>query len=295
MSDVFYPHAIVFPTGNAITQMEEIPIQPNFQEITEYAASGVLPAFTGNHSQDPMTDLETSQIKNVLDRCTIDGIAGAFDGSNVDFEWQRASSLTGRVEIDPLNLTHVRARATASYIAWQSIQASENEIAKITFRFQPVSNGGNPPLAISTAVAIAAAANVEHYYTLGPINAVTSTSLNKTLCVQNWSWDNNNLFKNVFCSGGTSLEYSALDRSAPVITVDVEDIRDPLGLFPSGESITSLEVYLRKKLQGGSNVPDATAEHIKFTMAVGTARPMGTRQLGFAVHNFTVNTASAIT
>ena len=289
---IYYPHGIVLPGGlNPITQIEGLPLEFNFQEYSLRSASAVRPGLTGSHGWDPLVQQSTTQIADVLDACVLDNIAAGLTG-NIDCEWRLATNLLGRIPL--ATAQHIRTRAQLALLTWESISAQNQQLANIDFRLQFIADGGNPALITENNVALQAPAAVRHAYTLGPATLTTS-SVNETLCAQGVRFDNRNTFKTVYCNGTGDVEYSSIDTSDPMLTIDVEDVSRALALVNNrGEAITAFTWYLRKKELGGVNIPNATAEHIKFTATVGTAKPMNPRQIGVLVHNFAVDTAAAI-
>lgn len=292
-TDLYLPHAINFPSGTDITQIDSLPLDPQLDDFEVRAASAVLPGITGHHLSDPEMAFSTTQVADILDHCTIDDIAGAFDGSNVDLEWRKSQSLTGRVAV--ASTEHARTRATKSLLSWEEISVASGSLASINARLGFISDGTNAPLAVSTGVALGAAAATNEVFTMGPAHLTTASVTGSPLCATAWSWRNNIRFDRVHCNGLGWLEFLAVDTFSPTITIDVEDITNPLALLPSGETLSTLTLYLRHKLQGGVNTPAGTASHVKIAATVGTAKMIAPRRFQVRVHSFTVTTSSAIT
>ena len=289
--DLYKPHAIVFPSGAALTQLEQLDPQFNLDDLVVHSSSGVLPGFSGSSRSRPELRMNTTQIKDVLDKTTVNNIAAGYSGSNVDVEFLKADNLTGNVGTG--SSSHVRLRSTRTLLCWDTITARQNETAEINFWLVPVSDGTNPPWAATTATTLAGTAVVAAVYTLGPI-VVASTLLTKTLEVQGWNWSNA-LQLDEFGHGGSAHGlYAAVRRGTPSITIDSENVADVMSLVPAGGPITTIDFYLRKRLLGGINVANATEEHIKLSASVGTLKPVSARQIRAILHSFSVSTVSAI-
>ncbi len=291
-TNIFYPHAIVLG-GVEITQIERLPLNPNIQTFALRSASGTFPGLIGSHTVQPDLNFSTTQIKSVLDVAVMDNVAAAFDGTNVDVEWRRATNLAGKENI--ATPVHTRTRATKSLLTWESISASNAQLATIESMLKFIADDPNPPLTTANNIALSAATAVQHAYTLGPSNVVAG-ALNSDLCVQSVNWSNNISYKMVECSGSGYTCLAIVETVEPTITLTVEDVSQPLALLNSGADLTSFTWYLRRKglTAGSPNVPDTTPQHIRFTSTVGSAFPGGPREIMIKPHSFAINTASAI-
>ncbi len=287
---VYQPSALVFATGNPISQIEQIQPDLNYEEQIVHPGQGIFPGFSGARRFDPMLDFRTTQIKDILDRCTVEGVCKDFSASNIDLEWQKSENLKTREAIG--NLAHVKMRATHSMLQWESITATDNALAEIFARWQPISDGINPPVTRINGVAITAAP-VQDVFELGPV-VLNFGAGATTLCVDSWSWVNGLVPLKKPCSGGSYIEFASVNRATPRITVETQDVDYVLGLLPTGSALTSIDCYLRKLEAGKINVPNATAQHIKLSATVGSVKPARAEQIQIVVHSFTINTASAI-
>jgi hypothetical protein len=179
---------------------------------------------------------------------------------------------------------------------WQSISASEDQAAEITFQITPISDDGvNAPIVVTSGAAISSTASVQHVFGLGPIKLNTSSpSFNDFICVDSWSLDAGVELDLKPCSGGGFLVYEAVGRVTPVLTLQTTDINKVLQYMPGGAAITSVNAFLRRKTAGGLNVADATTSHIKISGTAGTVKPVSQRELRVQLHNLSFDTASAI-
>jgi len=286
-TDLYKPHAINFASGTDITQLEDLSPEFSMEDILVHSASEVLPGMTGSMSAKPMLTMGTTQIKEILDRCTTDNVCAGYSASNTDLEFRVVSNLTGRVAL--ATTSHARIRMTHFLLSWNTIEARIDSLATINFSMRPISSGGNAPMIYGAGVAITATSAVQAVFELGPV-VLDGT----TLCAQGVSWNNNLKYSEKRCGGGAYLEHVSVDTAAPELTIDVEDITTALALLPGGSALTSLSFYLRKKAASGINVSDATEEHILISASVGTITPVGPKKIRCRVHSFSIDTTSAI-
>ncbi len=291
---MFYPNAINFASGNDITQITELPLDAGFVDLMIRAGGNPYPGFTGSHSARPSYRFSSTQIKDVLDRCTVEGVAIGGSASNLDIEYQKQQNLATRYGNS--DTEHTRSRMTHWLLSWQSISASEDQAAEISFQINPISDDGvNAPVVSTSGVAIASTAAVQHVYGLGPIKLNTSSpSFNDFICVDSWSIESGVRLDLKPCSGGGFLVYAAVGDVTPVLTLQTTDINKVLQYMPAGAAITSVNAFLRRKTAGGLNVSDATTSHIKISGTAGTVKPVSQRELRIPLHNLSFDTASAI-
>lgn len=288
-TNLFIPHAINFPVGGVdLTQLDDL--NPDFalEAFRVHSASEVTPSFTGSMSTRPVLSMATTQVKDVLDKLDLDYIAKAYSASNIDLEFRRVDSLTGRVAIGASS--NVRARMANSLMCLNSISARIGQLATASFTLLPVSaDGTTAPMVVSTGVAISATSAVQAVFEVGPVS-INGT----TVCVQGWDYNSNISMIERRCSGSPYLEYAAVERAFHVFDVDVEDITQVMTHVPAGTNLSSFTAYLRCKSQGGINVADATAQHISITGSVGAIRPVNPRRVQVELHSIVTSTSATI-
>lgn len=286
-TNLYVPHSMNFASGTDLTQLDALDIGFGLEGFRVHSASEVLPGFSGNMFARPMLAMQTTQVKDILDKTTTDNVVTGYSSANIDLEYRIVTNLTGRTAI--ASLAHARLRATHSLLSWDSIQAPLGSLATINFRWLPISDGTNAPIAYTGSVAITGTSAVQAVFECGKV------ALNgSTLCTQGWNWNNNMSYFERRCGGSAYLEFAAVERCAPTVEIDVEDVTTAMALLPGGAALSSLSCYLRKKSASGINVADATAEHILLSASVGSVRPLSPKRLQVEVHSFTVATTSAI-
>ena len=302
VSGLYYPHAIKFPSGNAITQLLDVTPARNFRDLSERSASEAGPSFTGSETSAPDVTFSTSQLADLLGQFSgNDPIIADLSGGNVDIEYRKAADKGIRVAT--ASTAHVRARMQANAaLAWESFSADDGRTASIRSRLVAVFDGTNDPMAVSSGVALAATSAVQHLFTLGPV-VVNGTQLNG---VESVNWDNNSQYNELHGDGEDFLSHFSVDAYNPTIRVRLRDTATFATYGSKGTALSALVVYLRKRLKSGINVPVATTEHIKVTAATGTIKPSnigggGSPELMIQLHAapgsamFAIDAAAAIT
>lgn len=285
---LYVPHAINFASGTDLTQLDALEPDFGLEGFRVHSASEVLPGFSGNMFSRPVLAMQTTQIKDVLDKTTLDNVAIGYAATNTDLEFRLVASLTGRAAIAATS--NLRLRSANALLSWNSISARMGQLATINFTFLPISDGTNAPLVYTGGVAITGTSAVQAVFEVGLVD------LNGTdLCAQGVEINTNLTYFERRCAGSPYLEYVAVDKGFITIDIDVEDSTVPMAMLPAGSALSSLSVWLRKKAASGINVANATAEHILISGSVGTVRPMGPKKFQVELHSVSVATTSAIT
>jgi len=296
MSDkVYYPNAIKFPSGNAITQLEEMTPEYNFEALIKHGGSAVNPTFTGSRHSKPAFQFETLQIDEILNRCTSpNNIAKAFPsgGGNIDLEWMLGKDLEER-EL-AASTVHEIDRMTKAMLSWQTINApADGEDATIQALLSPTLDGSNPPIQKVHDTAITVTSLVQAVYKGGPI-AINTTPLNKNMCVESWTWQNQIEYQFRLCSNNQYLKYAGIRRFVPMVDIVTDNIDDVRALLPTGAGLTSFDAYLVKNTSGGMELSRSTDVHIKLSATAGKAVPVQPRTLRVYMQSFTVDTTAQV-
>jgi hypothetical protein len=305
---VYYPHSVYFPGDIVLTQIANVQPNNNFVELVEYSASEAGPQFTGAHQASPDNTFETTQIKTVLDQMNADGhylIKDYSSGGAVLVDYKAGLNLGVRVADATLGHLLFTANDNTA-VAWEGFSARQGGLvtmrARLAHIFLPAS--GNDPLIPTVNVAITNPPAVNHLFTLGKI------SLNGTALtgVEDANWDNRVVWEIRISDGDPFPTYIAIKTYAPCLRINTTNCAYMTTYGTRGTALTAANVFLRKKLLSGINVPDATAEHIKLAGTAGTIRATELRdspgmcQVEVCLREpsagtpcFTLNTATAIT
>lgn len=291
--NIYEPVAIVLPSTTELVQLQAIEPDNNFADLTQFSAGGAYPPFTGSHSAMPALQASTTQIKDLLDEIDVEGVAADLSSGNLDIEYRRMLNRGSRYA-DAAE-QHLRCRMTSNaFLSWESLSASQDQLAEIAFRILPVWDETNNPLiwASGTGITISATDAINALFTLGPIAINSTTPLDG---VGSISWENNCQYREVKSEGSPFVKFAGIERVSPVLTIETTDrgIMEDFGA--AGTALSSLQLFLRRKSPSGHNVANATAQHIKISATVGTIKPLSASgRLAIHLSGFTVNTASAI-
>jgi hypothetical protein len=216
----------------------------------------------------PIATLETLDLATVLAKLGVSqyAIPQTTVITGLDLYRQRVASLGQRSS----SSVHTKYNTVRGLLVPRSISARQAGEAALALELFVLWDGSaNLPLIVTPSSALAGVPGLAAVYTLGPIK------INGTLM---WGVQDLNLDFGLGvqvdgpCDGELYPRDAHVGRQAPsggFTTVTAEALTT-LGL--TGTSITAdVVIFLRKKLQGAGNVPDATAEHIAITFQAGLA------------------------
>lgn len=269
---VYYPHAIYLPGGTVLTLLSDVQAGHNFQDLTEFAAGQAVPQFTGTHQAAPDNRFSSAQVKAILDATTDYNVAKDYSAlGNVDVEYRAGINLGVRKASGGLDTFHIRARAASNtMLCWESFTARQGQIVELKCRLVHVFNlaSGVDPLVFTNSVALVQVSALPYLFTLGPVK-LNGTFLN---AVEEVTWNNNIEYEEVTSDGDGFLSYCGIKKFRPTLSIMTRDLANVSTFGTRGTALSALSCFLRKKLQSGINVADATAEHIKLSGTVGTIK-----------------------
>ena len=239
-----------------ITTETEIRSDPTSGDV--YARHVAIPA------QKPAADFTSFALQDCLDQIGIAGlnIAGIANGVNF-YGYKRedgGSRATGS--------SHRKYNIKKGLIVPNRITCDHQGDARIMYNVHMTWDGTNDPFVVTDSVAVPTAGNDNERFTIGKIvigsvtiEAVTSFELAFGM--------------DVLVEGGDSDIYdthASITSVKPVLTlngVDIEWLKSSnIPLAGKAATHANTTVYLRKRLQTSAGyVADATAEHIKMTIA----------------------------
>lgn len=272
---VYYPHAVQLAGAGTLVQISDVTPSHNFQDLAEYAASDPSPSFTGTHQASPDNRFSTTQLKTLLDAVkTASGgklnvVRDLSDGI-VLVEFKAGENLGSRIAADA-NGGITFEMLNNAVVWWESLSARQGSVATARVRLAAIflPQSGNDPMTPAINQDITGTAAVNHLFTLGPI-AINGSTL---YGVEEMDWNNGIAYEEVGDSGEPFLTYIGTRAIAPVVRVMTNDLSVLNTYGTRGTAISSaVNVYLRKKLVSGINVPNATAEHIRLQITAGTIK-----------------------
>jgi hypothetical protein len=265
---VFYPHAIssFVYAGAELFQLTNImDVQPsnNFSDLAEYAASQVGPQFNGSHMAAPDIRFKVHQLQTAMS-VVIQGdyyVSRRLDNHMTYCHYKAGQNLGMRVADATTSHLQMLGERNCMFVV-EKWGANDGQLAwaqlRLCFVYQP--SIGSNPLVATSGVALTAQSLVGNLHTLGPVavNGTTLRGVTSLVC------DNNVTYDEVASSGEGFLTYCSVKNYKPVYTIQTRQA-DYLATFGGkGTELTSLLGYLRNKVLGGINEPDAALYHISF-------------------------------
>lgn len=267
VSALYYPHAIVLPSGTVIAQLSDLTPGYELDDLTEFAAGQVGPQFVGSGRSVPHVPFTSTQLLSVLSEIDTLGVAKSLAAGNTDVYYRAGASLGARVA--GASSAHVRMRmASNGLLTWQSIQADQDRTAEIRARILPVWDGTNNPVVVTGSQALAGTSAVNSLFTLGPIKINGSFVGGLTTL----TWENNLEYEEVAGDGEEFISYGGVRTVRPVITFRTKNVAVLNTYGAKGTALTALSCFFRKRQSAGINVADATTEHISLTHTAGVIK-----------------------
>jgi hypothetical protein len=229
---------------------------------TIIAADGMVdPTFIAVGSQAPSASFSTLALATVLASCGLDGLA--IESSGADLYLQQYAEGATRTA----GGTHMRLRVAEGLLVPRAISVSQGGNATLPLELIPTWDGTNNPVVITTNSALTGTPAVDEVFTLGPISingAQVEGVLGMTI-------DPGIQLMAVGADGSIWPKFVAIASRAPSIRVQVADasVLSTFGLYGTAQSASDSKFYLRKRLEGGTVIDDATEENISFTIDEG--------------------------
>jgi hypothetical protein len=271
--------------ANQINQIESSSVAVGLAEALNYGSGAVSPRFAGIMAQQATVTLSTTGIKKALTACPLlTGIAL----TDADLYFQQIAQGATRES----GAKSLRARTELGLGVVRTLAVQHGGFAMLDIELHGRSTDGIvSPLTIEKEQTMPADARLEEKFTLGPVSiagtaltGVQSVSLSTGIALNMGASDGE-----VF---STFIGIMAVEPRITITTVNPEPIADvTIGQFRSAKQTTNTtSFYLRKMLHGGTRVPVATAEHIKFTVSEGLvmARTLGGSDRGAVIEEFEI-------
>ena len=296
--------------GTAVYVNGTTTINPQLTTAVQASDGSVYNTMAFLQSGEPVASFSSADLKAFLDECGVTGmlIDSGDDGAGVIVYYQKYAAGGTRASGSVQHSTTIGD----GLLVPRSISLPHRGIATLTAEVQAISsNGVLNPLTFAETAALPAATYpaVDATYTLGMVD-LNSTQIQGVI---NVSIDFGIQIIRESSDSDVYPTIVSIQMIQPSITVTTRHLSDTTTLTEAGvEYAASLvEVYARKRDEGGTFVADGTAEHIKFAMGKCRVDPVaisgggsGTLQFritpwytsgGSAVTPITINTAIAIT
>lgn len=259
MASKIFTLGCVSYNSTQFNQIENASVDPGIQRFIGIFDGNVDPTYATVLQQNPRFTFATSAIARAFGICGPGGVAFA---TALVMYYRNLVQCTATYDVDAC------AAVTANYglLALQNIDADQNG-ARANYEVVARSNDGlTAPIAVGIAATMPALTAADQYFVAGPasINGVALDSVESTRV------DFGNDIR-VVSDSGRAFPSFIWYRRQPTVTFRTHDlgILNTLGVSGVAQGTSDSTFYLRKCLQDGTRVIDATAEHIKFSVDAG--------------------------
>lgn len=304
------PDMLAFPGSVYVKQFTQFTVNRAYNLYRERASGAEAPQFSGVDYGLPAVRGGCRDLKTVLDYLNASGENGVVIGYDATSTgtvsaYYRKGKNRGFREARA-DLVHDRFDLTNNaFFYWTQITAEQgqNSRAEMQFILKALTNDGDNPLVHVGSAALVGTETLVSLFGLGRIklNGSFIDSVKRLTIDNGFDAD-----QDEGSDGYAYAMYSDIENWAPVVTVESNDL-SLMDTYETPVAVSAFLGYLRKLTKNGLPVADATAEHIKFTGAAGTAvatesqggRAAVTLQIALdkpddSTAPFTINTASAI-
>jgi hypothetical protein len=259
LANVDVLHGIV-NSSTFISQFTSQEVSPGMESLLATSAGQIYPQFAATMGLRPEIRFTTPQVKTILDLVDDDGIAD-LSGANTDLYFKATADQSNRVA--DATTSHHRWRAAQVLLVLERITAGHRTEAQAQCRLICAYDGTNVPLVYAGSVALSGTPTSAEHYVLGECHINGSEVDGVQDLDLDWG-------QNIFQGGGSGELYDTFNcqmQSTPTVMMNALNS----GFWSTSGlafDISSGSFYLRKLARAG-RVADATAEHIKFTVADG--------------------------
>ena len=255
-----------------IDQVSDFTVDPRIAETLQAADGAVDPTYVAVMSQDPRITFSTTAIATFLAEVTntafMAGIKIDSDVTHDGLECYFQKLAEGGTR--SAGATHVKLTVNEGLLLPRAITASQGGIATLPLECVIGYDGTNEPIVITANQALAGTPVVGELFTVGPAN-INGVALD---AIQSVTIDPGIAEIALASDGAIWPTYIAIQSRQPMITIQTLDVSilNTYGLDGTAVDASDVIVFLRKLLEGGTRTPDATAEHISFTIDEGIIR-----------------------
>lgn len=209
----------------------------------------------------PMINIRSKDVYSILNACGISGLAI----SGVTLYWYATANKGTRAS----GSSHGKLTNSNAYAVVGSLNAQHNQKVIAELGIHPLSSDGlTHPLTGSTGQALSGSLASFSEYTLGPFYYKPSGGSTINIPAQSWAYEPGVTVTSENDDGLPYPDQAYMDFRAPVFRVQSHDMQKLLTTGMLGGGGGTATFFLRKlSPTGGTRVADATAEHIKFTVA----------------------------
>lgn len=255
-------------TGSSAFQIDGISnfaADPQTTMIIEAAAGAIDPSYQAVESQEPQLTVTCSDIKTAVDALGLNGLP--IPNTTVHTTVEQYFTVPVANSVSATGSSHAKMVTNYGMLLPDEISWQQKQPARMKLTCHAGYDGTNNPWVWSNSVAIATAPLLDELFTGGaiyingtviPLETVQGMSLR-------WGWE----VEKVAGSGEVWPRrlHAAQRRFMFEIETKLALSLSTYGLTGTAVNASTAKVYLRKYKINETRVPDATAEHIKITIA----------------------------
>jgi len=251
-------------------QIRDWGVSAGISEFLEGSDGDVDARYAAVNEQRMSVSFTTRDIKAALD-------AAGISGRQIDVDtpdtlgaiecWFQVIDKGGTRKAGGSGDNHTKLTLSDGILLPRQLQASQGQLAEISYDALLTYDGSNNPIVIDTTANLSGTPGTSVLWTLGPvsingaaINGVTDLTVDCGIeeIVEG-------------SDGEVWPRYSAIMSRRPSITFRTPDagLLNTLGITGAAQGASDSLVYLRKVAKGGMRVADGTAEHIKIAIDDG--------------------------
>ena len=280
--------------ASTIKQCSQTSLEANVEEMVHSTSGDVDPAFIGVKKAEPKMPVESNDLAGFLTALSITAGLKVSSGT-IALPYRRRADEGVWASGSDLIITGTNGLAVPLSVS--ASQGDDGAVASGEVWFKSP-DGLTMPIAVSSGQS-AAAQTFGGVYNLGPA-AINSSQLPGLIrATANFGLE----VRAKYYNGGCYPMRFTINMRRPTFEFEFEDFDALEDVGPLFSALTSSEMFFRKGLDGSTFVPDATAEHIKFTLTGGLTKVQnvsaegqddGTASLMLSGKTIAVSTASAI-
>lgn len=269
LSKAYYPHLLTNGAGLELFKLNDFRPSNNYQDLTEFQSSSVVPYMTGTHQASPDNRFSSPELNEILTEVIAGDVncAASQVANTVDVEMRAGQLLGTRYAVG--SSEHLIGRMELnSLLVFEGFEARQGQIAQGRCRLGATYDGTNEPIQWLDSQAITALAASTQFYTLGP-QSINGASVDG---VQSCALDNRVEYEEVYADGDGFLVYLGILRMSPRVTIMTRDTSAVSSYGAEGTALTNWTCYLKRKKTSAINYADVDTEHIKFVATTGTIK-----------------------
>ena len=262
MASRWYPHAV---SVNSVyfSGIKSYTMNANTQKGIIGHDGQVDPTFACVLEQKPDLTIRTTDLSGLIEAVGFAGVAI----TELTVWWQKGADSGTRAS----GLVHLKAVATSGFAVMRPISAQHNQVVEAEVQiFLKSSTGLADVWTWTGSQALSGTIAAVDHFTLGPVYVTPTGGVRTPVPVTDWNFDPGINVEPTSTDGLTFPDYIKVDSREPKFDCTTPDVSLVTTLTMTGEC-GLVEFFLRKldDCGVGGRIDNATAEHIKFSIADG--------------------------